>query len=141
MHINLLHLPLFNFAYLFFLSLSLNIFVSFIFIALFPSWHPALVFPFFFLFVFLQFVFQLVLFLTDRYNFWFPFFTGSIYCTLLFLDCFDFAYGYICIFSHNFYCCQKPLLLCWAFAVLWSFPFFIPSSIYFSLLFFIILIF
>ena len=28
-----------------------------------------------------------------------------------------------CIFSHTFYC-YKPLLLCWAFAVLWSFPFF-----------------
>ena len=31
---------------------------------------------------------------------------------------------YMCIFSHTFYCCYKPLPLCWAFAVLWSFPFF-----------------
>ena len=37
------HLPLFNFAYLFFLSFPLNIFVSFVFIALFPTWHLALV--------------------------------------------------------------------------------------------------
>ena len=47
MYINLLYLPLFNFAYLlflFFLSFPLNIFVSFTFIALFPSLHLALVF-------------------------------------------------------------------------------------------------
>ena len=43
MYINLLHLPLFKFAYLFFLSFPLNIFVSSIFIALFPNWHLALV--------------------------------------------------------------------------------------------------
>ena len=46
MYVNPLHLPLFNFAYLFFLvflSFPLNIFVSFIFIALFPTWHLALV--------------------------------------------------------------------------------------------------
>jgi len=45
MYVNL-HLPLFNFAYLFFLfllSFPLNLFVSFIFIALFPNWHLALV--------------------------------------------------------------------------------------------------
>ena len=45
MYINL-HLPLFNFAYaffLFFLSIPLNIFVSFIFFAFFPNWHLALV--------------------------------------------------------------------------------------------------
>ena len=43
MYINILHLLLFNFAYLFFLSFPLNIFVSFVFIALFPTWHLALV--------------------------------------------------------------------------------------------------
>ena len=43
MHINLLHIPLFNFAYLFFLSFPLNMFVGFVFIALFPTWHLALV--------------------------------------------------------------------------------------------------
>ena len=46
MYINL-HLPQFNFAYLFFLffflSFPLNIFVSFIVFALFPTWHFALV--------------------------------------------------------------------------------------------------
>ena len=31
---------------------------------------------------------------------------------------------YMNIFSHTFYCCYKPLHLHWAFAVLWSFPFF-----------------
>ena len=47
MYMNLLDLPLFNFVYLFlilfFLSFPLNIFVSFVFIALFPTWHLALV--------------------------------------------------------------------------------------------------
>jgi len=45
-YINLLYLPLFNFAslfFLFFLSFLLHIFVSFIFIVLFPNWHLALV--------------------------------------------------------------------------------------------------
>ena len=46
MYINHLYLPLFNFVYiffLFFLSFPLNILVSFNFIALFPTWHLALV--------------------------------------------------------------------------------------------------
>ena len=43
MYINLLYLLLFNFAYLFFLFLTLSIFVNFIFIALFPNRHLALV--------------------------------------------------------------------------------------------------
>ena len=88
MYINL-YLPRFNYAYLFFLfSFSLNIFVSFIFIALFPKWHLALV-----LFSFLCFS----LFLTSRYNFWSPLFARSIYCTLCLLNCFEFADGCICI--------------------------------------------
>ena len=44
----------------------------------------------------------------------------------------------------TFYCCYKPLHLCWAFAVLWSFLFFfffLSSSIFLSFLFFIILTF
>jgi len=44
MYINLIYLPLFNFAYLFFLfflSIPLNKFVSFVFITLFPTWHLA----------------------------------------------------------------------------------------------------
>ena len=91
MYINLLYLPLSNFAYLFFLffpSFPLNIFVSFIFIALFPKWHLRLV-----LFSSLCFSY----FCSGRYNFWFPLFAGSIYCTLFLLDSFDFAYGSICI--------------------------------------------
>ena len=46
------------------------------------------------------------------------------------------VYMYMCIFSHTFYCCYKPLPLCSAFAVLWSFPFFFFLSIYSSLFFF-----
>ena len=39
---------------------------------------------------------------------------------------------YLCIFSHTFYCCYKPLPLRWAFTILWSFPF----SFFFLLPFF-----
>ena len=35
---------------------------------------------------------------------------------------------YMCIFSNTFYCCYQPLPLRWAFASLWSFPFF-PLSL------------
>ena len=119
MYINL-HLLLFNFAYLLFLS-----FVSFL-----PSQHICQ-------FCFHCFIHQLAplfsslcfsQFCFGRYNFWFPLFAGSIYCflLLLLLDCFDFAYGCICmcVYSVTFYCYYKPLHLHWAFAVLWSFPFF-----------------
>ena len=47
-----------------------------------------------------SFVFKFVLFwqfCSGRHNFWFPLFTKSIYCTLFLLDCFNFAYGCICI--------------------------------------------
>ena len=37
------------------------------------------------------------------------------------------VYMYMCIFSHTFYCCYKPLPLRWGSAVLWSFPFFLLS--------------
>ena len=48
---------------------------------------------------------------------------------------------YMYIFSHTFYCC-KPLPLHWAFAGLWSFPFFtFFLSFSFFFLIFIILIF
>ena len=87
-----LHLPLFTFAYLFFflffLFFPLNIFISFIFIALFSNWHLALI-------LFSSLCFNL--FCSGRHNFWFPLFTESIYCTQFLLDCFDFAYGCICI--------------------------------------------
>ena len=43
-------------------------------------------------------------------------------------------YMYVCIFSHTFYCCYKPLPLHWVLAVLWSFPFF-PLFSFFSILF------
>ena len=101
MYINLLYLPLFKFAYLFFLSFPLNIFVSFIFIALFLNWHRASVFVFYFF----QFVLWLVLFLTGKYNFWFPLFTRSIYCIFvgLFSLC-SWVYMYMCICHYfNYY--------------------------------------
>ena len=42
---------------------------------------------------------------------------------------------YMCIFSHTFYCCYKPLPLHWVFAVLWSFPFFVPFFLSVSVFF------
>ena len=70
--------------YSFFLfNLFLSIFVSFGFIVLLPNWHLAL-----------------ALFSSFVLNFWFPLLTGSIYCTLFLLDCFDFAYKciYMCVY-------------------------------------------
>ena len=43
LYIHLLHLRLFNFPYLFFLSFPLYIFVSFVFIALLPHLAPCLI--------------------------------------------------------------------------------------------------
>ena len=80
----------------FFLSLlSSQHFVSFISIALFPNWSLALVFSFFSFFFFSSLCFRQ--FCSGRYNFCFPLFTRSIYCTLFLMGCFDFAYGCICI--------------------------------------------
>ena len=88
---NLLYLLLFNFAYLFFFSfLSSKHNCQFYFHYITSQLAPSFSFAF-------QFVLQLVLFLTGRYNFWLPLFTRSIYCTLFLLSCFDFAYGCICI--------------------------------------------
>ena len=118
MYIHLLYLPLFNAAYLFFLfflSLPLNIYVSFIFIALFLNWYLALV-----LFSTLCFSY----FCSDRYNFWFPLLTRSIYCTLFLLECFDFAYGciyiYVCVYSLTFLLLLSTSVCMWSFAVLWG---------------------
>ena len=121
--------------YSFFLFFPLNIFVSFIFIALFSSWHLALV-------LFSGLCFNQ--FCSDRHKFWFPLFAGSIYCTLLLLDCFDFAYGCICICVYSvtlfiviILCLYVgPLQFYGVFLFIFSFFFFL----FFSFLFFIILI-
>ena len=94
MCIKLLHVPVFNFAYRVFLSflsfLSSQHICQFCFHCFIPHLAPCFSFV-------LQFVLQLVLVLTGKYNFLFPLFTGSVHCTLFLLDCFDFAYGCICI--------------------------------------------
>ena len=140
MYINLLHLPLFNVAYLFFLSFPLSIFLSLIFIALFPNWHLSLV-----LFSSLQFH----QFCSGRYNFWFPFFARSIQCTLFLLDCFDFAYGCICVCVYsvtlfivviNFCLYVGPLQFSVVF-LFFFFPHFVYLLPFFSFLFFLFLIF
>ena len=132
---HLLYLPLFNAVYLFFLfflSLPLNIYVSFIFIALFLNWYLALV-----LFSTLCFSY----FCSDRYNFWFPLLTRSIYCTLFLLECFDFAYGCIYIYVYiqsHFYGCYQPLSVCGLLQFCEEsvfFSFFLSSFIFFPLLY------
>ena len=119
MYINLFYLPTFNFAYLFFLSFPLNIFVSFIFIALFPNWHLALLLLSscaFTSFVLVDIIFGLLCLL------------GQIIVLNLCWTVLILLMGvmYMCIFSHTFYCCYKPLPLHWAVAVLCFpvFPFF-----------------
>ena len=138
MYINLLHLPLFKFAYLFFLSFlsfPLNIFVNFIFITLFPNWHLHLV-----LFSSLCFSY----FCSGRYNFMFPLFARSIYFCLsiyfcwtvliLFMD----VYVYVYIQSH-FQLLLETSASTLGFCRSVAFSFFFPSI--FSFLPFIILIF
>ena len=90
MYINLLYLPLFKFAFILsFLSfLSSQHICQFYFHCFLPTWYVALV-------LFSSFCFSQ--FCPGRHNFWFPLFTRSMYCTLFLLDCFDFAYGCICI--------------------------------------------
>ena len=138
MCINLLYLPLFNFAYLFFLSflsfLYSQHFVSFIFIALFPNWQLALV-------LFSSFCFNQ--FCLGRYNFWFPLFARSIYYTLFLLHWSDFAYGCICVCVYSVTLFIVAIHLCLYIGLLQFsgvflfFSFFVSSSIF--LLFFIIL--
>ena len=82
----------------FFLSFPLNMVVSFSFNALFPNWHLVLV-------VFSSLCFSQ--FFSGRYNFCFPLFARSIYCTLFLLDFFDFAYG--CIWRRQWH--PTPVLL------------------------------
>ena len=55
-----------------------------------------------FSFVF-QFALQLVLFLTGTYNFYFPLFAGSFYCTLFLQDCFDFTYICVCVCVFHYF--------------------------------------
>ena len=109
MYINL-HQLLFNFAYLSFLLFlfSQNI-CSFYFHCSIPHLAPCFSFVF-------QFVLKLVLFLTGKYNFWFPLFARSVYCTLFLLHCFHFAlsvytYVHISLFyllSARFCKCHFP---------------------------------
>ena len=155
MYINLhLHLLLFNFAYLFFLfflSFPLNIFVSFVFTALFPTGTLLQFYQFVIQLIFnvynllhlllfnftyqfflsflssqhicqfcvscfiphlapcfssiFQFLLQLVLFLTGKYNFLFILLAGSFYC--IFVELFSlcsWVYMYMCIFHYFNYC-------------------------------------
>ena len=114
--------------FLFFPSFSLNIFVSFIFIALFPNWHLALLLLSscaFTSFVLVDIIFGLLCLL------------GQIIVLNLCWTVLILLMGvmYMCIFSHTFYCCYRPLPLHWAFAVLWSFLSPSPSPFSFLLFF------
>ena len=97
-YINLFYLPIFNFAYLFFLCFLSFLFSQYIcqfyFHCFIPQLAPQFCFP----------VCALVFFLTGKHNFLFLLFTGSIYCILFLLDCFDIADGYVCVYIYIFHC-------------------------------------
>ena len=82
-------------------------------------------------------------FFSGRYNFWFPLFTRSIYCTSFFLDCFDFAYGCIGICVYSVTLSSVVINLCLYVGLLqfcgvfFFFPFFLSSSFFFPFLFYI----
>ena len=117
MYINLLYISLFNFAYLFFLSFLSFLssqHICFIFIALLPNWHLALV-------LLSNLCLSVNSVLVDKLfvrqaNLLYFIFVGLFWFCL-------WVYMYMCIFSHTVYCCYKSLPLLWAFAVLWSIPF------------------
>ena len=138
MYINFLHLPLFNcVSILHFLSFPLNILL--VLFSLFYSPIGTLLLLLLSSFFFSQFC-------SHRYNFWFPLFAGSIYCTLFLLDCFDFVYGciYVCVCSVTLFIVVIKLCLYVGLLQFLEFPFssfFLSSSIFFSFLFFIVLIF
>ena len=129
MYINPLYLPLFNFSYRFFLSflsfLSFPRICKFYFHCFIPQSAPCFSFIF-------QFVLQLVLFLNGRCQFWFPLIAGSIYCSLFLLDCFDFAYGYICICVYSVTLFIVVINLCLYIGLLQFFGVFLFSSSFFS---------
>ena len=116
-----------RFTYQFFLSFPLNIYGNFIFIALFPNWHLALVFfPVCALISFVQVDITSGFLCSPGQHIILYFFFGLFWFCL-------WVYMYIYIFHHTFYCCYKPLPLSWVFQF-WSF-------IFLSFLFSIILIF
>ena len=130
MYRNLLYLPLFNFSYQFILSFfSSQHICQFYFHCFIPEWAPCFSLVF-------QFVFQLVMFLTGKYNIWFPLFTRSIYCTLFLWDCFYFAYGYICICVYSVTLFTVVINLCLYIGLLQFCGVFLPPppSVFFSII-------
>ena len=127
MYINLLHLPQFNFAYLFFLS-----FLSFLFsqrllllFSLLYSPSGSLLYCYFPVCALVSFVLVDIIF---------GFLSRSIYCTLFLLVWFYFAYGCICkcVYSATLFIVviNLCLYLCWVSAVLWS-SLFLPVFLFF----------
>ena len=101
--------------YSFFLFFPLNIFASFVFFALFPTCHLAL--------VLFSSLCLLVLFLTGKYNFSFSLFSESIYFIFvgLFWLC-SWVYMYMCIFHYfNYYLPDCVTAICLDFIFAFSF--------------------
>ena len=89
----------------------------------------------------LQFCFPvcvLVSFVLVDKSFWFPLFAGSIYCTLLLLDCFNFAYGYIhiCVYSVTLFIVAINLCICVGVLQLCGILIFFLLSFFFHFFFF-----
>ena len=123
MDINL-YLPLFHFTYLFFLSfLSPHHICQFCFHCFIPHLAPCFSFVF-------QFVLQLVLFLTGKYNFLFALFSRSIYCIFVELfSCCSWVYIYMCIFHLNYHLPNLVSAICLGFIFGFSFWIFLLLSL------------
>ena len=129
MNINLLYLPLFNFAYLFFF-LFLSTYLLVLFSLLCSAVGTLLLFSFpvcaLVSFVWVDTIFG---FVCSQGEYIVLYFCWAVLILL-----------WVClhmyIFSHIFYYCYKLLSLHWAFEVLWNFPFFLSSSFFFPLCFY-----
>ena len=65
------------------------------------------------------------------FSFFFPFFFSPMLILLALWNLIKLLrFLFFFFFNHTFYCCYKCLLLCWPFAVVWSFPFFSSFSIF-----------
>ena len=131
MNINLLYLPLFNFAYLFFF-LFLSTYLLVLFSLLCSAVGTLLLFSFpvcaLVSFVWVDTIFG---FVCSQGEYIVLYFCWTVLILL-----------WVClhmyIFSHIFYYCYKLLSLHWAFEVLWNFPFFLSSSFFFLSVFIIL---
>ena len=122
MYINLLHLHLFNFVYLFFLSFLSFLYSQYICSFCFHCFIPHLAACFHFVF---WFVLKLVLFLTGKYNFFISLVHQVNLLYFIFVELFSlcsWVYMYLCIFHYfNYYLPDFVTAICLGFLFGFSF--------------------